>query len=232
MSELEERYDELLEFKARQDAWAKGDNNPTIDKEDLRTKMRNEREYAGLKRAMEKDYENMYTSLLHNDEMDFIEGRKRLKTMADASKSKIPEWVLVTVNVDENLCTDIDKFRPLVEKYVNRKFITEYIYCFEQRSQTEEERGKGMHAHIIVRQCAQDGAQFKRDTKSSFNKVTKTGIRFDYIRTDVKQAIPYVKGEKKGKNEDERLEKERKVVQDRLWRPQVGLEDWYANLQT
>ena len=226
MDEIKDRTDELLEFKARQDAWAKGDHNPIINIENLRKRNRMNREYAGLKRAMEKDYEQMYSTLLNNGEMDFIEGRKRLKTLVEGSTNKIPDWVIVTVNVDETKCQCIHKLHQLVEKYTKRIFIAESIFCLEQRGRDDSTRGKGMHAHILIRQTAGDGGQFRRDTRSSFKKLTDHAVHFRYIHTEVEQAIPYIKGTKKDEAKDPM------IAQDKMWRAENNIKDWYENLQT
>lgn len=182
-------------------------------------------ELRGLKRALEKAYESDYSTLLNNGEMDFIEGRKRLRELADTSNSKIPEWVTITVNVDETKLKDVDKFKQLVHKYTQRSFVKEYIYAFEQRGRDEENRGKGMHAHILIRQATNDAGQFKRDTKSSFKKATDHGVHFRYITTQVEQAIPYIKGIKKDDAKGIMIE------QDKLWRSENNLDDWYENFQ-
>lgn len=192
---------------------------------ELHNKINHDSKIRGLKRSLDKYWEQHFTTLLNNGEMDFFDGVKKIRKMAEASKSKIPEWIIVTVNVDETLCTDIDKFKPLVEKYTKRAFIKNYIYSFEQRGEIDNARGKGIHAHILVRQTATDAAQFKRDTKNSFKKVTQHGVHFRYINTDVDQAIPYIKGIKKDDEKDE------KITQDKLWRRENNLEDWYEKLQ-
>lgn len=229
MSDLENRLNALVEQEFRSQQHKDGVLHPIINDtviEKRKHKLYWESEWKGLKRALEKDYESMYSTLLNNGDMDFIQGRKRLKTMVEASTNKIPDWVIVTVNVDETKCQCIHKLHQLVEKYTKRTFVAEHIFCLEQRGRDDSTRGKGMHAHILIRQTAGDGGQFRRDTKSSFKKLTDHAVHFRYIHTEVEQAIPYIKGTKKDEAKDPM------VAQDKMWRAEHNIQDWYENLQT
>lgn len=180
---------------------------------------------VGLERALTKRYEDYWGNLMDNGEMSYVQGLDELREMSTAATNKMTEWVCITVNVDETKCTDPKKLLDLCQKYVARPFVSDYIFALEQRGKVDADRGKGVHAHILMKPVNTDGANLRRNTKSTFKKLTDHGVHIQYIHTAVEQAIPYVTGRKNSP------EKMKGVEHDKEWRKLIGVQDWYTNLQ-
>lgn len=116
------------------------------------------------------------------------------KTLKKDLKEK---FYFITINPSPDV--DFNSFKLKVEKYVQRSFIKNYIYTFEQRGQTPEEVGTGFHVHIITDMIVRNKFNMVRDTFSTFKSMVsdkqKIDIR-DYPISYREEKIQYLKGEK------------------------------------
>ena len=55
------------------------------------------------------------------------------------------------ITISPKATVELAKFKKQVEKAVARNMFESYLYVYEQRGKTIEEKGKGFHAHILVK---------------------------------------------------------------------------------
>lgn len=177
--------------------------------------------YEAFKRAITKEKEIMFRKQIQDGDWDDNYNHlAELRKQCGKKNTKITEWILITVNCDD-AHQNIRQLKKKVEKYVKRSFIVEYIYNFEQRS--ESEPYLGIHSHILVRQNCRDGDKFRKSTLNTFKSLVgnNMAINFRYISSTPEQAIPYITGVKK----DDK--KNAKIVCDAKWRTMECLKQFY-----
>lgn len=69
---------------------------------------------------------------------------RRLKGTIDKSGN----WFFITVNTKPEI--DLVQFCERLSKFATRKFIRYYYYNLEQRGETLDEVGKGVHSHLLI----------------------------------------------------------------------------------
>lgn len=136
-------------------------------------------------------------------------------------------YYFVTVNCKSDV--QLHELFKKVSKYVNRKFVQEAEYVFEQRGSNELEMGKGLHVHILVKQRGDchDG-QFKQNTRNTFKGLVGNPQTHVDIRA-VKEAYvsdkrDYMRGQKTGEGKAE------KVEMDRIYREQNNIQEYYTHI--
>lgn len=85
--------------------------------------------------------------------------------------AKDNKTVWITVNPKpETTLTDL---KNLITKFVGKKWITsKYAYTFEQRGETPETRGQGIHCHVLVEDRGKKiPSEISRETKRHFSKI-------------------------------------------------------------
>lgn len=130
---------------------------------------------------------------------------------------------MVTLNFTEEATQKLPDILETTQKWSQQKHIKEIEYVFEQRSETVETMGQGMHVHAIVTTDTNKADLIKR-TFNTFKQHLG-----DKSKVDVRPISPellaskkaYIRGEKKGD------EKKRKVIIDKLWRAKYCLEPIY-----
>lgn len=191
---------EIEDAKARAHLKAVQDAEATL----IRKKVQ-EGDFTGIEELME------YQQLLRNK---------------NGNGGAIHTYYFVTVNCKPDV--QIHELQKKVNKYVNRKFIAECEYVYEQRGSTEFELGKGKHVHILVKQRGDchDG-QFKQNTRNTFKSLVGNPQTHVDIRA-VKEAYvsdkrDYMRGQKTGEGKQE------KVEMDKIYRAQNNLEEYYTH---
>jgi len=115
---------------------------------------------------------------------------------------------------------------PAVEDLCRKKFVQAARWTYEQRGETEETRGTGVHVHLLLYLKENRGRldSVKRSIKSVFQHLCGNPKHID-IRTvpdgRINDKIDYLAGKKW----DE--EKDGKIEQDKLWRESINLQETY-----
>lgn len=107
-------------------------------------------------------------------------------------------WITVNPNPD----ITFNDFRKYVEKCFLKKWLTKYVYVYEQRGQTMEELGKGFHLHAIIQKPEDKSrAHCIREIGNSFKKCTDVS-NYHFYNTkwidteEYKRKLKYILGEK------------------------------------
>jgi hypothetical protein len=160
---------------------------------------------------------------------------KELKKLEESNKVLLKEktaeehnnsylWITINPKPEIKLVDFIKK----IEKLVKRKIFTNYLYVYEQRGKTEEEQGKGFHAHILAKrnlnykpfkthECIRNTCKtlVKNHKDNSTINIQNIGEEF---AADKKE---YILGEKTGE------EKDLKQQIDIIWRKNNNLKKYY-----
>lgn len=132
----------------------------------------------------------------------------------------------VTLNVAPGVL--LDDVQSKVRKFVNRKMCATTEWVYEQRGATEDEMGKGLHVHMLVRPAKPIGlTQFRRNTVSTFKTLVgnekAVDVRPCKAQSDVEKRRKYMSGEK------DDPEKMKKCAVDKMWRSKNNLSDMYKH---
>ena len=111
----------------------------------------------------------------------------------------------------------------LVKKCLSKYWITDYAYCYEQRSDNADDI-HGLHAHILLTRNLKP-SHCKREIQSTFKSIVGIPDKHINIQFKKKEWIPdkinYMLGNKTGEG------KEPKTEVDKLMRKTLGIEDIY-----
>lgn len=198
------------------------------------------------RKVFTKVYAALYEAALFDNKSDIApyfgtDDLTRYKELCDSrserkeSKREGPA-ALITINPPDG--TTLETLKTLVEKFVKRKWIECYWYCFETRGYLEPEDGTeegneyvGLHSHIFLKRGKHPPAHVQRDVDATFKELFENvpkgslwhTMNIKYFKEeDVPNGINYVKGWKKG------LRKEN-FTADSLLRSDFALEEYYSS---
>lgn len=125
------------------------------------------------------------------------------------------KWCWITIRPDDE--TDDLEFIHKVFKWMNAKFITKYMYVFEQ---TGIETIEGIHSHILLKHTNRVDSVF-RSIKDKFKC-------YSYLKSCppeyIDDKIGYMTGDKGG-------DKSAKQKIDKFMRNKYGLKQYYTNIE-
>lgn len=132
-------------------------------------------------------------------------------------------WVTINPKPDITL----DKFITYIEKVVNRRMINKCVYSFEQRGETEQTAGNGLHCHLLCEtKVSYNNNIFAQRIRQLFVEHVgniNTHVHIIKIPSDWKDdKIEYIRGLKWDPD------KEQKINIDRIWRMEKGLQPYYS----
>jgi hypothetical protein len=142
--------------------------------------------------------------------------------------NKFGNVLFITINPRPDI--ELSTFIKTMNKFISKIWIEDYIYVYEQRGTTEEESGKGFHAHILL---------WKPDNKKSHEVIRETKNTFKNICSIDNPSILNIKNCKeddipKRKNymlghKDINADPSKQVKQeiDLIWRKRVNIENYY-----
>lgn len=142
----------------------------------------------------------------------------------DSIRKPKTDKMLVTINAHQESINRLPDFRDKVATWSSQKHIHDIEYVFEQRGDTVETAGQGLHVHAIVT-CDTNKSDMIRRTASTFKDYIGSSQAIDVrpIPLDLlDQKKAYIRGDKKSD------EKKKKVVIDRIWRAQNNLREVYT----
>lgn len=131
---------------------------------------------------------------------------KQLLYQSKPSKDKI-FWI--TINPPSNI--DVRKFINRVHSSTECPYMPNMRYTFEQRGETLDEMGKGLHVHILVDKKPKYSPKNIINNLSSFFKLDKPSIDVRVYPAHFRQdKIEYLSGNKDDKSKNLKLEIDKK----------------------
>ena len=162
-------------------------------------------------------------------------GAKKEISLSSKDNTK---FVWLTINPRPEVT--LSEMKKVVEKFVKRTFIKNYVYVYEQRGSKEngKEAGTGHHCHILFQRDTEAGIKswdVKKRSKTSFKSITDVDNNsiFNWHNCPeeyIQDKINYMTN--KNLDEDHK-DKEQKQSMDKEWRKTNKLKEIYYtfNLQ-
>lgn len=151
-----------------------------------------------------------------------LKHKMKLKTARDNNN----QYAFITVNPKPEI--ELETFLKKLDIYVNRQICQKFIYVVEQRGETLEECGRGLHAHILVeRNLNYKPCKFIQNTKNTFKNLVGNDkhIHIQICGEDYKNdKIIYITG----KNKD--VTKSLKQDYDIIFRKNNNIPEYYGEL--
>lgn len=141
----------------------------------------------------------------------------------DINRLQKSQHHMVTINVSPEATQKLPELRETVDKWVIQKHIEEAEWVYEQRGDTMETAGQGAHVHVIVKTTTNKADLVKR-TASTFKAHIGSAASIDVRPIPIHlldQKKAYIRGVKSG------VEKNRKLVIDKIWRHLNNLHELY-----
>lgn len=147
--------------------------------------------------------------------------------------NKYGNVLFITINPRPDV--SLEEFIKSMNKFKSKVWIEDYIYVYEQRGTTEQESGKGFHAHILL---------WKPDNKKSHEVIRETKNTFKNICSIDNPSILNIKNCKdedidKRKNymlghKNTEIDPSKQVKQeiDLIWRQRNNIENYYQKRET
>ena len=199
-----------------------------------------------IKTAMELDDTDVLTTILESKVVSkllkqnkYIEdGKKELKERKCADHT-----IMITISPIDNGETSADDLVELCEKICAKKWLKSIrtFFTIEQRGKDEENRGKGLHAHLcFVKYGMMSGGKTRGkneilkdliSTSKSFlgNNIEDQGIdirgHFKFVKDTDKLSIDMLLEYCTGKKKEEKMDA---VVQDHIYRKEMNIKSIYG----
>ena len=147
--------------------------------------------------------------------------------------NKYGNVLFITVNPrpDVNL---ID-FMKALKKYISKVWIEDAIYVLEQRGISEDDSGRGFHAHILLwKPDSKKSHEVIRETKNTFKNICSIDnpsiLNIKNCKDeDIEKRKNYMLG---SKNIDTDPSKQVKQEIDLIWRKRNNIENYYQKRET
>ncbi len=137
-------------------------------------------------------------------------------------KKSYSKYTFITISVKPS--AKLKQFVKKVEWFCERKYIGNFFYVFEQRSEGEE-KVFGLHCHMVASYRAMLVlSQFEKNVHTTFASYAADSAMWMYFIIDefIEDKVNYMLGDKF----DNKLGK---VSKDRIWRNENSLSDFYTN---
>lgn len=100
----------------------------------------------------------------------------------ERAKSSASTHAWITVNARDG--TSLAKFKKLTEQAIDKTWIEDCIYNYEQKGETLETMGHGPHVHILIVKGKKAAFEIRREFKSTFKTIcdvdNKGCLHFDW----------------------------------------------------
>lgn len=206
-----------------------------LDTEQLETCMKNMNLYHSRKsiaknKAEEEFYlkqERLKIQLGFNasiPDYEYAEMERLQELQSKKKQDSSPNYcVFVTVSPQNGSFNGFEDLRSRVEKCVQKYWITEYAYCFEQRKEEILEPDnplQGLHSHILIKKNSMTPKHIIREITSTFkSKDYVARLDFKWKKKEwIPDKIAYMQGEKTGEGKLE------KTLVDKTMRQTLGIE--------
>jgi len=176
---------------------------------------------SGLGIEYDIEYHKLQDALFYRM---YEERYKYLKKSAEIKENSKYYWICVNPNT---AIVPLSMFVNKMEKMMSKKWITNYLYVYEQRGEDEGEAGKGYHFHAIIEKPSNKSyTHIFREISNSVNAVCDSS-NFNYFvfsaisEEEKERKIVYITGRKADAS------KWAKQDMDIIWRKKVGLKSHY-----
>jgi len=132
------------------------------------------------------------------------EKKKHLRSLVKVE----PEIYWITVNPKPGV--ELPIIMKTVQNFCNRKAVIDYHYTYEQRGESEQELGKGIHCHMLILWNKKQNKYLKQFLKESCGRIVGSTnnniLNIRRITPDVYQdKLDYLNGLKWDKEKDEKI---------------------------
>lgn len=153
------------------------------------------------------------------------------RLMKEKKQEADPKYaVFITINPEINTLEGFEKLHNCVKKAVSKCWITDYCYCYEQRSANPNDI-HGLHTHILLRRNTRP-SNLEREIRSTFKSIVgkpDKHINIKYIKKEwINDKLEYMSGLKTG-NDANGIPKADKVSVDRIMREKLEISRIYKN---
>lgn len=206
------------------------DEQRMVYRDKLLRELDNDLQSKILMECIQQRYRKHFNRLL--DEEDAEATLPLLKEINDYERKKDEETVksdycFITLSPDPAKNVSLCEFKKTVEKASKKSFIKKSLYVIEQRSDTEENMGSGMHCHMLINKGDYRMSHMKREFKQTFKNMIDCDnpgpFNFKLCKEkDLQKRQTYMLGDKK----DEA--KQLKQIIDKKWRVKCNIEEYYG----
>lgn len=170
---------------------------------------------------------------IFQEDLEEVEELKLI--VKEQQKSLDPKYALfITINPKENGLSGYKELDKKVQKCITKYWVSDYAYCYEQRS-TDPEAITGLHTHILLTRGSHKPSHCEREIISTFKGLCGNlkHINIQYKRKEwVKDKLEYMLGMKTGEGKDEKVEID-EVMRNILDIPPIihdGFTDFFSNV--
>lgn len=158
---------------------------------------------------------------------DYEEMEELTAKLKESKKDHDPKYALfITINPAVNDTSVYQELDKKVKKCLSKYWITDYCYCYEQRSD-DAKSIHGFHCHILLTRGAHKPSHCEREIRSTFGSlvgIPSKHINIQYKRKDwISDKISYMLGNKTGDGKDKKSEV------DKIMRKNLGIEEIYRS---
>lgn len=176
--------------------------------------------HGGLGIEYDMEYHKLQDDIMFNIYSEKYKHLQKLEEIKQNSK-----YVFITIN--PNAFITLLDFIHKIDKMMSKKWITNYLYVYEQRGETIAELGKGFHFHCILEKPkTKKYSEMIRELSNSANAVCdSSNFHFFNIKSiseeECQRKIIYITGRKADQ------EKHLKQDMDIHWRVENNLKSFY-----
>ena len=145
-----------------------------------------------------------------------IAKREVIETMPQYFKDKLDQqnsvdpkhFAFITVNPKDNTLDNFEALNKATYKCISKRWVTQYAYCYEQRS-TDPDDIFGLHAHIILIRGTKRPSELEREVRNTFKHLcgNERHIDIQWKKKEWHQGkIDYMNGLKTGETKDIKVE--------------------------
>jgi IS1 family transposase len=152
---------------------------------------------------------------------------KKLREVTNEVKeSKVTEYLFITINARQNIT--FEELFEVMQKLTKKKWLTDYIYVFEQRSEIQYDYS-GYHVHMILKRNGKKLFDIRKEFKSTLKHICDVSnphilnIKNIKDNTDLKRRVNYITNFKADVN------KHVKQYNDINFREHYKIERYYAS---
>jgi len=140
------------------------------------------------------------------------------------NNAEYTKYFFLTINPNSHI--ELLELIKVINKIISKKWITNYLYVYEQRGSTLEEVGKGFHCHMIIERPNKPYSHIIRELGNSANRVCDvSNYHFFNIKSITEEEclrkIEYITGTKAD------VEKHQKQSMDIVFRRMNKLKSFY-----
>jgi len=165
-----------------------------------------------------------------------LEEMEQLKDkLKEQKRSQDTKYALfITVNPKQNDLSGYEELNKKVEKCMAKYWVTDYAYCYEQRS-TDTNSIHGLHCHILLTRGSHKPSHCEREIISTFSPLSGNvkQINIQYKKKEwISDKLKYMTGDKTGDGKDEKIPVD-VYMREQLGIPPInvrGYEELFSNL--